>query len=95
MHAIGSHRQRQFDIVVDDQRHGVGVAQLPERRGFAVTACRISTFVAVLQQSGATIQRLRHHVQQVGAWAVGDHIQAAACQWCERFQIVISHAWIG
>ena len=95
MHAIGGNRVRQRDIVVDDQRYAVGVAQLPERSGFAVTPCRIRAFVAVLQQSRATCKRLRHHGNKIGARTIGNHVQAAARGLCERFQIAISDVWIG
>src|SRR6185437_863747 len=77
VYAGGAHRDGQRDVVVDDQRHGVRVAQLLERSGFGMAPRGIGGLVAVLQHPRAAGQRLRDSRRQVGARAVGDRIQAA------------------
>src|SRR5260221_7878702 len=76
MHAIRSKRERQIDIVVDDEWDAVGAGKLHQDFCFRE---RMSCFSSILQESDAALQRPAHLLDQLLAInAVGrDRIQAA------------------
>ncbi len=80
MHAGSADGHGEFDIVVDDQRHGMAGTQRHQRTRLIAAARNIASFIAVLKQGCATVYCRRAGSDQIRAWAVADCIQAVCGQ---------------
>ena len=74
---MGARDAREFDIIVDDQIHAVALADGAQGRRFADAAHCIVSFVAVLENCCAALQRVFRARDQVCTRPIGDRVQSA------------------